>query len=609
MGSREIRKKFLDFFQERGHSIVPSSSLIPNDPSLLLTTAGMQQFKPYFTGELNPISDFGSRRTTSIQKCFRINDLEEIGDNTHLSFFEMLGNFSFGPIGKDDPEHFGKDGYFKKSAIIWAYQFITKTLDVEPERISVSIFGGYADSRLRISKDEESRRIWLEEVGIPAEKITGRGREDNFWGPTGSEGPCGPTTEIYIDGVEVWNLVFNEYYCRTGGGEEKLEKLENPGVDTGMGLERLTAVLENQEDVFSTDLFQPITSKILELTRIQDNRLIRIQGDHLRAASFLIADSLRPENKGAGYILRRLLRRILAYQIKYDIHQGLAEETVKIVSQQYSPFYPELRDTKTIVKVMEDEEAAFQKTITKGLEELNKFSSLDGSQAFHLYETFGLPFELIKEFARPETIKNLNREEFEKEFITHQEKSRQGAEKKFGGHGLFLDTGELKALDKKEYEKVVSLHTVTHLLHQALRDVLGQDTRQMGSDITAERTRFDFSFDRKVTETEIQKIENIVNDKIKENLPVSYVELPKEEAEKTGAIHLFNAKYPDKVKIYSIGLYSKEFCNGPHTKSTGLLGKFKIVKEESVAAGVRRIKGVLNSPLKLAGVYHKQTNW
>ncbi len=592
MSSSEIRQKFLEFFKNKGHAIVPSSSLIPDDPSVLLTTAGMQQFKRYYTGELDALKDFGSQRTASCQKCFRTSDIEEVGDQTHLTFFEMLGNFSFGPVGSDNPEDFSKDGYFKRSSIYWAYEFVSQILEINPARIEVSVFKGDEE----IPFDKESYKIWHEEIGIPKEKIIFGNRADNFWGPTGDEGPCGPCTEIYVDGVEIWNLVFNEYYKEKGGEYRKVEK---PGVDTGMGLERLTAVLQGVDDVFQTDIFESLVLKIKESIPSHD-RIVRILADHLRASVFLIADGVRPSNKEAGYILRRLLRRILAYQLKYDIHADLFTESMEIIKEKFEKIYPEVKETKIILKVLEEERLKFQEAVGRGIKEIEKYKEITGAVAFYLYETFGLPFELIKELASEEAVKNLLKEDFDKEFEKHQEISRAGAEKKFGGHGLVLDTGELKAANEEEAKKVVRLHTATHLLHWALRRVLGGEVRQMGSDINAERLRFDFSFNRKMTPEEIKETEDLVNQKIKEDLSVNFKEMPKKEAEKTGALSFFKAKYPETVKIYYIGenlenAFSKEFCGGPHVGRTSEIGGFKILKEEASSAGVRRIRAVVES--------------
>ena len=579
MSSEEIRRKFLEFFsakggsasggKSKGHAIVPSSSLIPTDPSVLLTTAGMQQFKPYFTGELDPQKDFGSKNTVSVQKSFRTSDIEEVGDERHLTFFEMLGNFSFG-------------GYWKEDAIKLAHEFITKIMGLEIDYVTV--FEGEGN----MPADEESEKIWRSiDPKINVKKF---GRADNFWGPTGNEGPCGPTTEIYVNGIEIWNIVFNQYYQKSDG---VLSELKVKGIDTGMGLERLTMASQKKGNIFETDLFQPIIDL---LTENLPTKLKRIFADHLRASIFLIADGVRPSNKDAGYVLRRLLRRMLAYMIEYDVHGNLFEAGFGAVKKIFGGIYPEILDGH-ILEVLEAEQQKFEKAIARGMSEMKKFPQITAKEAFYLYESFGLPFELIRELA-PEASKELHRHEFDKEFKTHQETSRAGAEKKFGGHGLLLNTGELKAKDEEELKKVTRLHTATHMLQQALREVLGSEVHQAGSDITAERTRFDFSFSRKITAEEIKKVEDLVNQKVEEGLPMQKIILPKSEAEKTGALYFFKEKYPDPVNVYFLGdsiqtAWSKEFCGGPHVANSREVGKFKIIKEEAVGAGTRRIRATV----------------
>ncbi len=642
MSSEEIRQSFLDFFNSKGHSIVPSSSLIPDDPSVLLTTAGMQQFKRYFTGELDPMKDFGSKNTASVQKCFRTSDIEEVGDRTHLTFFEMLGNFSFG-----GPVKTGGHGasYWKKEAIHLAYEYITKVLGISPDRLTVTVFAGDKGSgSLRqaqgelssptnnvfpeqgrgrtIPWDKESFDIWHKEIGIPVDRIKKCGRADNFWGPTGNEGPCGPTTEIYADDVEIWNLVFNEYYCSpstsSGGGSLRqaqgelssptnnvfpeqgrgitLKPLKTPGVDTGMGLERLVIMLQGVEDIFQTDLFAGLIKKINEVAPTLKDREVRVFADHLRSSIFLIADGVRPSNKEAGYILRRLLRRVIAYQTIYDAHADLFALAYAAVKEKYGKLYPEVNNPR-ILEVMDSEKEKFEIAIANGLKEIGKHKVIGTKEAFYLYESFGLPFELIKELA-PEASKDLDRKEFDEAFKKHQELSRAGAEKKFGGHGLLLDTGELKAKDEVELKKVTRLHTATHLMQAALRKVLGPDVQQRGSDITAERTRFDFAFPRKLTAEEVKQVEDLVNGAVAQDLPMGFKEMAKEEAEKTGALYFFKQKYPERVKVYFAGhtlddAFSKEFCGGPHVTHTLEVGKFKIMKEEAVGAGVRRIRATV----------------
>lgn len=542
---------------------MPSSSLIPDDPSVLLTTAGMQQFKKYFTGELGAQKDFGSQNTVSIQKCFRTSDIDEVGDDTHDTFFEMLGNFSFG-------------GYWKEQAVKYAHEFLVKELGLEIDYVTV--FEGDTE----VPQDSESEKIWQ---GLGIKNIKRLPRTENFWGPTGSEGPCGPTTEIYVKGmkVEIWNLVFNEYYCHK---DKRLESLKVKGVDTGMGLERLATVVQGKKNIFETDLFAPL-NEILPAE--MPERVKRILADHARAVSFLISDGVRPSNKEAGYVLRRLMRRMI-------VHGQNLESLFEKVNALYGDYYKEL-SLETILSEFRKENEKFQKTLKNGLKELNKLQSIDGEAAFTLYETYGLPYEVVKELGG-EKASGLNREEFDKEFVKHQEKSRAGAEKKFGGHGLLLDTGELKAVDERELKVVTRLHTATHLMQAALREVLGPEVKQNGSDITAERTRFDFFFPRKLTDEEKKKVEDLVNEKIKDDLPVSFVELPLEDAKKTGALYFFKAKYRDFVKVYYMGkdldtAWSREFCGGPHVSHTAEVGKFIILKEESAAAGIRRIRATV----------------
>jgi len=396
MQSEEIRKLFLNYFEERGHKIIPSSSLIPiDDPSVLLTTAGMQQFKKYYTHEKDPIKDFGTQRTTSIQKCFRTTDIEEIGDETHLTFFEMLGNFSFGPVGNDDPQNFGTDGYFKRSAIYWSYEFI-KSLGLEIDYVTV--FAGDKN----IPFDEESYQIW-KELGFTDDKILKRGKEDNFWGPTGEEGPCGPTTEIYIDNIEIWNLVFNEYFKDKN---DNFRKLNFPGVDTGMGFERLMKVLQKSETIFDTDLFEPLLNVLNTLTKIDDIKRKRIVLDHIRGSVFLIADGLYPSNLERGYILRRILRR-LTLSLKFlEIEITKIDDLIKAVISKYGNFYKELNNFDKIKEVILNEMINFEKTLKVALNKFYKIIKGNESEtelaekAFLLYTSYGLPLEIFKELLK-----------------------------------------------------------------------------------------------------------------------------------------------------------------------------------------------------------------
>ena len=570
MKASEIRNKFLDFFKKNGHAIVPSSSLIPLDPSVLLTTAGMQQFKPYFVGKADAMRDFGSLNTASIQKSFRTSDIDGVGDETHHTFFEMLGNFSFG-------------GYFKEGAIKYAYDLIKEYgLNIQ----YVTIFEGDSE----IPRDDESEKIWRE-LGV--KDIRQHSKSENFWGPTGSEGPCGPTTEIFVNNVEIWNIVFNEYYCLPDG---KLEKLKTPGVDTGMGLERLAVLLQGKKDNFGTDLLAPIARL---LPGDLDERKKRIITDHTRACAFLISDGVRPSNKEAGYILRRLMRRIITalyiWEQKNEREYSL-EPIFEKITQIYGDFYKEL-NLNIIKEAFNEENEKFRSTLGRGLKELEKLHEIDTQSAFKLYESYGLPYEVVKEVGGKHAEK-LTREDFEKELKRHKEISRAGQEAKFGGHGLALDTGEIKARDMEEIKIVTRLHTATHLLQAALRAVLGNNVKQDGSDITAERLRFDFTFDRRLTNEEIKQVEDWVNDKIKRGLSMSFKLVPYEEAIQTGALFFMKEKYPQQVKVYTVidesgKPVSSELCGGPHVENTKELGSFKIKKQESVGAGVKRIRAIV----------------
>jgi alanyl-tRNA synthetase len=582
MTSSEIRRKFLEFFEKRGHAIVPSSSLIPDDPSVLLTTAGMQQFKPYYTGDADPKKDFGSLNTVSVQKCFRTSDIDEVGDESHLTFFEMLGNFSFG-------------GYFKEKAIEYGYDFITKEMGLKIEYVTIfdpkKVPAG--DWRKGVPFDAESEKLW-KKYGVEIKKEG----TDVFWGPTGNEGPCGPTTEIYVKSaggkaIEVWNIVFNEFYRDKNN---KLTPLKTPGVDTGMGLERLAMVVQKRKTLFETDLFSPLMGLLTESLSVRTKRIL---ADHIRGVAFMISDGVKPSNKETGYVLRRLMRRVMVH-LHLSKNESLAEHLLEEIFENYEGFYPGL-NREVVLEDFEEERRLFSETLDKGLKEFESVirgkKALEGAKAFYLYQSFGLPRDVMRELVISKNM-DFDDDGFDKEFAKHQEISRAGSEKKFGGHGLILDTGELKAGSEEELKKVTRLHTATHLLQKALRDVLGKEVQQRGSDITTERTRFDFSFPRKMTPEEIKKVEEVVNDKVKEDLPVNFEEMPKTEAEKTGALYFFKAKYPEKVRVYYVGkslekAWSKEFCGGPHVSRTGEIGKFRITKEEAVAAGIRRIRATV----------------
>ncbi|MBU2219413.1 alanine--tRNA ligase [Patescibacteria group bacterium] len=562
MNSKTIREKFLEFFTEKGHTIIPSASLIPNetDPTVLFTTAGMHPLVPYLLGEKHPAGN----RVANVQKCIRTIDIDEVGDNIHLTFFEMLGNWSFGD-------------YFKKEAIEWSWEFLVspKWLGLNPDKISVSVFSGDKDA----PRDEESAKIW-QSLGVPKERIFYKGKEDNWWGPAGQTGPCGPDTEMFIKGTEIWNDVFMQYNKIAEG---EYEPLKQKNVDTGMGLERIAMIMQDSASVFETDLFAPIVAKIksqISNLKSVDERSIRIIADHVKAAVFIIADGVEPSNLGRGYVLRRLIRRAIRHGKLLGI-EDFTKEIAKVVIDIYKDSYPEVEKNKgKIFEELNKEEERFRKTLEAGLKEFNKLSIVSGKDAFNLYQTYGFPLEMTKELAQEKELQ-INKKEFEEEFHRHQELSRTASVGMFKG-GL-----------AEASEQTAKLHTATHLLHQVLREVLGNHVAQKGSNITAERLRFDFSHSQKMTDEEIKKVEDLVNEKIKENLMVAYEEMSVEEAKEEGALGVFEHKYGEKVKVYSVGEYSKEICGGPHAENTSQLGHFKILKEEASAAGVRRIKAVL----------------
>jgi len=547
MTSNELREKFLNFFEKKGHNLVPSSSLLPTDPSVLFTTAGMQQFKEYYLGKPSPYG----KNTASCQKCFRTSDIEDVGDESHLTFLEMLGNFSFG-------------GYFKEESIKLAYEFLFEVLKLPKEEAIFTVFEGDKD----VPTDEESISIW-KKLGVPKNQIKKCGRADNFWGPTGQEGPCGPNTEIHIKGTEVWNLVFNEYYQ---GKDKKLTLLKQNGVDTGMGLERLAMIVQGKNSVYETDLFLPIINEIPGVNA----KAKRIIADHIKSSVFLISEDILPSNVERGYVLRRILRRAIRYGKLLNLPENflipLAQKAVEI----YKNVYPEVKSKETdILTVIQNEEEKFEKTLEQGLKQFEK-----GLDAFELYTTYGFPLELTIELAKEKGVK-VDIERFNDEFKEHQEISRAGMEKKFKG-GLIDHS-----------EETVKYHTVTHLLLAALREILGPEIYQKGSNITAERLRFDFNYPEKLSQEEKKSVEDLVNEKIKKNITVEMVELPKNEAFKIAKISFDPLKYGEIVKVYKIGDFSIELCGGPHVEKTGDLGFFKIIKEESSGAGVRRIRAVL----------------
>lgn len=581
MTSKEIREKFLEFFKSKRHAIIPSASLIPSetDPTVLFTTAGMHPLVPYLLGEDHP----GGKRVANAQKCVRTGDIDEVGDESHLTFFEMLGNWSFGD--PSEPDGIGRAGYFKKEAIEWSWEFLIdkKWLGIDKKRLNVTVFEGDQDA----PRDEESVQIWRS-IGVPKERIFYKGRADNWWGPAGATGPCGPDTEIFINGTEIWNDVFMEYN-KTSDGD--FEPLKQKNVDTGMGLERIAMVMQNVSSVYETDLFAPIVAKIKSLSVVSNQSSVvstRIIADHIKASVFIIADGVAPSNVGRGYVLRRLIRRAVRHGKLLGIEKDFTKEIAESVIDIYKNSYPEVEKNKIkIFSELENEEKRFRETLEKGLREFGKLSSVSGKEAFNLYQTYGFPFEITKELAKEKGIE-LDENGFKKELEAHQKLSRTASAGMFKG-GL-VDASE----------KTTKYHTATHLLLAALREVLSGDVIQKGSNITAERLRFDFNYPQKMADEQVKKIENLVNEKIREKIPVEMVEIPKDEALKMAKISFDPSKYGDTVKVYKIGpsngsgqAFSLELCGGPHVKNTGELGRFKIVKEEASSAGVRRIKAIL----------------
>jgi len=494
MQSKEIRKRFLEFFKKKKHKIVSSFSLIPDDPSVLLTTAGMQQFKRYFLEEPSPYGN----RVASCQKSFRTSDIEEVGDERHLTFFEMLGNFSFGD-------------YFKEEAIKLAFSFLFEELKLDVRECYFTVFEGNNE----IPFDEESFMI-LKKLKIPESKIKKMPKEENFWGPTGLEGPCGPTVEIYYQELEIWNLVFNEYFQDKNG---KLTPLKQKGVDTGMGLERIAKVMQKSPTVFETDLFSPLIKEISG----NNERVKRIIADHIKASVFLISEGILPSNKDKGYVLRRLIRRIIGLEKRLNLPSDFLIELVPRVTAIYKDVYPEIKSKETdVIDIIRNEIKKFEKTFAKGLKQFEKIASkgnISGFDAFHLYDTYGFPMDLTDSLAEIKGLK-VDKKGFEVEFEKHKEISRVGVERKFGGVGENAGKEETK------------LHTATHLLHQALRSVLGDHVKQVGSDINSERLRFDFSYSEKMTTEQVQRVEDLVNQKINNDLEVIKEEMSFEEAQK-----------------------------------------------------------------------------
>ena len=574
MKAIEIRNKYLNFFKAHGHKVIPSAPLIPeNDPSVLFTTAGMQPLVPYLLGEKHP----AGTRITDYQKCVRTNDIDEVGDNRHLTYFEMLGNWSLGD-------------YFKEESIQMSYDFLTKELGIPVEKLSVTCFAGDEDC----ARDEVTASCW-KKAGIPEERIYYFGKDDNWW-IAGETGPCGPDTEMFYDTgkpacsedcqpscdcgkyVEIWNNVFMEYFKDKNG----YSKLKQKNVDTGLGLERMAMLLQGKETPFDTELFAPVMEKIKELQKEDIIESRRIVAEHLRSSMMIISDGGRPSNIDRGYVLRRLIRRMIRHLNKLEIDLNELSTLIDTNVDNLKEMYPELEKNRDIIKtVILEEKDKFVKTLAHGEREFQKEikklgdnKKIPGQVVFKLYDTYGFPPEVTKELAK-ENGYEIDLEEFEELFKKHQEKSRLGAEQKFKG-GL-----------ADQSENTIAYHTATHLLNAALKVVLGPDTHQRGSNITAERMRFDFNCDHKLTDEEKQKTEELVNKWIKEELPVTVETMKKEDAVKSGAECMFIEKYPDEVTVYSIGDVSKELCGGPHVKNTSEIGKFKIKKEEDAEGCVK----------------------
>ena len=584
----KLKDLYINFFVSKGHKQIPSAPVVPeNDPSVLFNTAGMQPLVPYLMGEHHP---YGTR-LCDYQKCIRTNDLDNIGDTYHHTFFEMLGNWSLGD-------------YFKKEAITWSYEFLTEVLHIDPNRLAVTVFKGND----LIPFDQESHDLWLS-LGIKESRIA-RTSDDNFW-IAGETGPCGSDTEMFYwrsndpipdnfdtednRWVEIWNDVFMEFYKHPDGS---VTNLKNKNVDTGMGVERMTAILEGKNDNYASSIWTPVIKKIEDLSNkkyVGNERAMRIIADHFRSAVFISGDKsgIKPSNKDQGYILRRLIRRAIRYAktLGIDLNSNFEEEIALTIINEYQDYYDELKENKEVIlSVLKNEKEKFSKTLEKGLKEFSKISDkdIDADNAFHLYDTYGFPIELTIELANEKNIK-VDKEGFEKKFKEHQELSRTNAKGMFKG-GLAGNS-----------EIETRYHTATHLLNAALKVVVSKDIHQKGSNITDERMRFDFNLDHKLTDEEKEQVENLVNKWINDGLPVRKKEMNKTEAIESGAECMFIEKYPDVVTVYEIGnednIVSRELCGGPHVNNTKEIGHFKIVKEESSGSGVRRIKAIIEGKM------------
>ena len=586
MRANELRRAYIDFFVSKHHAEIPGASLIPeNDPTVLFTTAGMHPLVPFLLGEPHP----AGKRLVNCQQCIRTGDIDEVGDESHLTFFEMLGNWSLGD-------------YFKEEAIAYSFEFLTKVLGIPLEKLYFTCFAGDLDAE----KDQEAARIW-QSHGVSPEKIFFFSKRHNWWGPAGKTGPCGPDTEMFFDigteacskecnpscscgkYLEIWNDVFMQYNKTEDG---TYLPLEQKNVDTGMGLDRVVTVLQGKDSVFETDIFIDAVKTLKELAPNNQDKLVsrRIILDHLRTATFLLAEGIVPGRMDQPYILRRVIRRAIRHGRELGIKESFTHHIAEVFIDLNKDYYKVLEERHDdIIEGLKKEESNFRQTLNKGEKKLKKLfgrlkkeerSTASGEEVFELYATYGFPPELTEELAKKKGY-GIDREGYEKAFKEHQELSRLGAEQKFSG-GL---------ADKSEH--VTKLHTATHLLHEALRRVLGEHVAQKGSNITAERLRFDFSHPEKMSKKEIEEVEKIVNEQIAKNLPVNVEEKTVDQAKEEGAIGLFADKYGEKVKVYSIGDFSKEICGGPHVENIGILGTFKVKKESSSSAGIRRIKAVL----------------
>ena len=595
LSAEALRSMFLSFFSQKGHAVIPSASLIPeNDPTVLFTTAGMHPLVPYLLGMAHP----AGKRLADAQKCLRTADIDEVGDASHLTFFEMLGNWSLGD-------------YFKKEAIEWSWEFLTSQeyLGLDPEKLAFSVFAGNENA----PRDDESFALW-QSLGVPADRIFYLPKENNWWGPAGLTGPCGPDTEMFIITrdepcgpdcspacdcgryLEIWNDVFLQYNKQADGS---FVPLSRPNVDTGMGIERTLCALTGKDSVYETGIFDSIFQKIGELTAKTYGpaeaitRAFRIVADHLRSSTFIIGDpnGVTPGNVDQGYVLRRLIRRAVRYGMQLGAPEGFTAEVADVVIAQYGQAYPELLQNAAFIREqLLLEESRFARTLKQGekefekiLQSIEKFNlprQIDGKRAFKLYDTYGFPIEMTVELAREHGLP-VDTEGFSEHFKKHQQLSQAGSEQRFKG-GLADNS-----------EQTSRLHTATHLMHAALQKVLGKEAKQKGSNITAERLRFDFSFGRRMTQEELTEVERLVNVAIATDVPITCEEMTVEEAAAQNAIGLFGEKYDEKVKVYTMGTFSKEICGGPHATRTGELKSFKIQKEESSSAGVRRIKATI----------------